>query len=129
MEVILYRFTLILPKIKNLLLNTQRPSNTDTDNFNHECTFQLSMRLNKSTSRFLMLVLLLFLPNYLFSQETVKIQRLTSVIEFDGIPDEPAWEILDLFPLTMHRPNFGNQPSEKSDAFHDPERFGSYRQT
>ena len=74
------------------------------------------MRLNKSVYKFLMLVLLLCLQNYVISQESVKIQRLSSPIEFDGIPGEAAWEALDLFPLTMHRPNFGNQPSEKSEV-------------
>ena len=45
-----------------------------------------------------------------------KIKRITSPVEFDGIPNEAAWESLDLFSLTMHKPNFGAQPSEKSDS-------------
>ena len=71
---------------------------------------------NVVNDRLLILVLLLFLHTYVISQETVKIQRLTSTIEFDGIPNESAWETLGNFQLTMHRPNFGNQPSEKSDV-------------
>jgi len=56
------------------------------------------------------------LNNSGFSQEAVKIKRLNNPVEFDGMPIEAAWEALDLFPLTMHRPNFGNQPSEKSEV-------------
>ena len=50
------------------------------------------------------------------SQEKVKIKRLYTAIEFDGVPGEEAWLSLDNFPLTMHKPNFGNQPSEESDV-------------
>lgn len=77
---------------------------------------KLAFRLNKSVYKFILLGLFLCLQNYLIGQESVKIQRLSSAIEFDGIPDEAAWETIDLIPLTMHRPNFGKQPSERSDV-------------
>ena len=72
------------------------------------------IRLNKGTLGFLMIVLALGLRNDLFSQEAVKIKRITAPVEFDGVPNETAWELLDPFSLTMHKPNFGAQPSEKS---------------
>ena len=50
------------------------------------------------------------------TEEPVKIKRISGPIEFDGIPDDKAWKDLDLFPLIMHKPNFGTQPSEKSDV-------------
>ncbi len=71
--------------------------------------------MNKNAFGFLIMVLSLGFHNYGISQEAVKIKRLTTPVVFDGIPNETAWKSLDLFPLTMHRPNFGNQPSEKSD--------------
>jgi len=77
---------------------------------------KLSKRLKSSINRLLLLGFLLSLHNYAISQESVKIKRLDAAIEFDGIPAEAAWQALDLFPLTMHRPNFGNQPSELSDV-------------
>ncbi len=73
------------------------------------------IRLNNGIFGFFIMILSLGFQNNLFSQEAVSIKRITSPIEFDGIPREAAWEILDIFPLTMHKPNYGAQPSEKSD--------------
>jgi len=50
------------------------------------------------------------------AQVNTKIQRLQSHVEFDGIPDEEAWNGIDYFPLTMNRPNFGLEPSERSEV-------------
>ncbi len=72
--------------------------------------------MNTCIFKYLLLVLWLFFQNNLSGQETVRIQRLTSAVEFDGVPDEAAWKSLNDFPLTMHRPNFGNRPSEISDV-------------
>ena len=63
-----------------------------------------------------MLLLSVSIQNQAISQEAVKIKRIAAPVVFDGSPNESAWEGLDLFPLTMHRPNFGNQPSEKSEV-------------
>ena len=63
-----------------------------------------------------MMVLSISLQNNVISQETVKIKRITNPVEFDGIPKEPAWEALDLYALTMHKPNYGDRPSEKSEV-------------
>ena len=63
-----------------------------------------------------MILLCLAPQNFVSGQEAVKIRRITGTIEFDGIPKETAWESLDLFALTMHKPNYGAQPSEKSDV-------------
>ncbi len=48
-------------------------------------------------------------------QEAVSIKRITSTVEFDGVPEESAWSELQMFPMKMHRPNSGNEPSELSD--------------
>ena len=66
---------------------------------------------------FLILFFLSFVSPYdLLGQEAVKINRLSIPIEFDGVPDEDSWRILDTLPLTMHKPNFGLQPSERSEV-------------
>ena len=72
--------------------------------------------MNRGVFRFLLTIFIISLQNNVFSQETVKIKRITGTVEFDGIPGEAAWQTLDLFALTMHRPNYGTQPSEKSDV-------------
>ena len=46
----------------------------------------------------------------------VFISRLEGQIIFDGMPDEPAWQKIDPFPMVMHRPVFGNEPSERTDV-------------
>jgi hypothetical protein len=74
-----------------------------------------SIRLNRNHIGILLITIFCF-QSQVFSQDPVQIKRLGSAIEFDGNPNEAAWESLDLFPLTMHRPNFGNQPSEESDV-------------
>lgn len=53
----------------------------------------------------------------LAAQEGVKIKKLTTPVTFDGMPSEDAWQLLGQFPLTMHKPNFGTQPSEKSEVW------------
>lgn len=47
-------------------------------------------------------------------QERLIIQRLQSELVFDGIPKEAAWESIHPFPLIMHAPTFGHQPTERS---------------
>jgi hypothetical protein len=60
-------------------------------------------------------IFLISLTALMTGQDPVRIQRFISNIDFDGMPNEPAWGTLDQFPLTMHRPNFMNSPSEESD--------------
>ena len=62
-------------------------------------------------------ILLFFLTSngILNGQESLNISRLTGKIEFDGLPDEETWKSATLFNLTMHKPDFGSQPSENSD--------------
>ncbi len=62
------------------------------------------------------MVLSLGFQNNITGQEAVKIKRIISPVEFDGIPKEAAWEALDLYPVMMHKPNYGAQPSEKSEV-------------
>ena len=77
---------------------------------------KLSIKLTKGALRILTIVLSLALQNNLIGQEPIKIKRIMVPVEFDGIPEEEAWEVLDLFTLTMHKPNYGAQPSEKSEV-------------
>ncbi|MCK4879804.1 MAG: carbohydrate binding family 9 domain-containing protein [Bacteroidales bacterium] len=47
-------------------------------------------------------------------QERRVIGKIDQAIEFDGKPDEAAWEHLEPFPMISHLPVFGNPPSEQS---------------
>ena len=77
---------------------------------------QLLKTCNKNTFGFLLIFLSLGLQNNVLCQESVKIQRITVPVEFDGMTNDPAWDALETFTLTMHRPNYGAEPSEKSDV-------------
>jgi len=46
----------------------------------------------------------------------VYISRLEGSIIFDGVPDEEAWQEIDPYPMVMHRPVFGKEPTEKTDV-------------
>ncbi len=72
--------------------------------------------LNKRVQQLLMVGFLFCIQINIIGQDAVKIKRMTVPIEFDGMPQESAWQSLDLFPLTMHKPNFGAGPSERSDV-------------
>jgi len=48
--------------------------------------------------------------------EPVKIQRIKSSVLLDGISNEPAWEGIESFPMIMRTPNFGNEPSERTQV-------------
>jgi len=50
------------------------------------------------------------------SQTPIQIQKLEGDIEFDGIPNEAAWNKTTPFPMIMHVPTFGLEPSLQSDV-------------
>lgn len=76
----------------------------------------LYRNLNKGVFVILMIILFSGFHNNALSQEAVRIKRITLPVDFDGVPEEKAWESADLFALTMHKPNFGAQPSEISEV-------------
>jgi len=44
------------------------------------------------------------------------INKLSQTINFDGIPDEEAWNSAEPLKMIMHSPVFGKDPSEKTDV-------------
>jgi len=44
----------------------------------------------------------------------VIIERITSDVDFNGVPDEEFWQSAAPLQMTMHSPVFGTQPTEKS---------------
>ena len=50
------------------------------------------------------------------AQETpLELARLSGPITLDGKPDEPAWEQVRPFPLTMYTPVFRGQPTQRTE--------------
>lgn len=44
------------------------------------------------------------------------VSKLTGTINFDGIPDDDAWKVIEPLKMTMHTPSFGKEPGEKSEV-------------
>jgi hypothetical protein len=68
--------------------------------------------------RYLLIVMTgLFCQYYnILAQEQITIPRIQGEYKFDGIIDDECWQRVPPFPLIMHTPVFGNQPSEKSEV-------------
>jgi Domain of unknown function (DUF5916) len=49
-------------------------------------------------------------------KEPLIIEKLSSPINFDGIPDEEAWTSVSRINLIMHSPVFGKDPTENTDV-------------
>jgi len=41
--------------------------------------------------------------------------RINGPVTLDGLSNEPAWEGIEPFPVVMHMPNFGAEPSERTE--------------
>jgi hypothetical protein len=49
------------------------------------------------------------------ANEPIKIQRIKSPVELDGMSDEAAWEGIKSLPIVMRVPNFVSEPSESTE--------------
>ena len=47
--------------------------------------------------------------------DAILINKLTTAINFDGVPDEEFWNDSEPLPLVMHSPVYGKDPTEKSE--------------
>jgi hypothetical protein len=80
------------------------------------CHLQLRLLnfVKRITSVTLLLLLLVLAPVDLISQNPVAINHKKGTVDFDGRPDEEAWNDASVFPLIEHSPNYGTDPSELS---------------
>jgi hypothetical protein len=62
----------------------------------------------------ILVLLLLFFSMQAISADKLKIQRITEKIQFDGKPDELAWQLIDTLKMTMHQPVFKGSATEKT---------------
>jgi hypothetical protein len=59
-------------------------------------------------------VFLIFFCSNIYSQEPMRVAKISGGITFDGIPDEEVWNQITPLKLIMHTPVFGNEPTETS---------------
>ena len=57
----------------------------------------------------------LLAPAKSISQEALQINQISGKINFDGYPDENAWNEATMIPLVVSIPNFGTEPMERSE--------------
>jgi hypothetical protein len=75
------------------------------------------------TKYVIMLSLLTFLSTICSGQdsdtlntgELIKIRRIISPVKLDGMSDEAAWDGIISLPMLMRTPDFGNEPSERTE--------------
>ncbi len=73
-------------------------------------------RINKLKSVHILIILVSLAPLKLLSQESIRINRITGTIAFDGILNDEAWKDASVFPMIVHSPSFGTEPSEISEV-------------
>jgi len=66
--------------------------------------------------KFLFLAVIIFPMISVQAQDLVSIPRIQGEIRFDGTVNDPCWQNIEPFPMVMHTPIFGNQPTEKSEV-------------
>lgn len=66
--------------------------------------------------KFLFLAVIIFSMISVQAQDLVSIPRIQGEIRFDGTVNDPCWQNIEPFPMVMHTPIFGNQPTEKSEV-------------
>lgn len=79
------------------------------------CLYFINMHI-RNNLLFVYIILFQVLSISLSAAEPVKIFHLWENIEFDGLPFEDAWTDAEMFPLVIHQPNFGTEPSETSEV-------------
>ena len=50
-------------------------------------------------------------------REQYLLSRINGSVTLDGLSDEPAWEGIKPLPVIEHTPDFGNEPSERTEIF------------
>ena len=75
------------------------------------------MKRSRKTLFFIFIALFAF-SNFLKAQDDeILIKKINSAVTFDGRVDDSEWNYLTQLQLVMHRPNFGNEPSEQSEVY------------
>ncbi len=69
-----------------------------------------------SKSAIVGVILILFVSaNIINAQEPIRLTRLTESIQIDGFSDEPGWQKIEPLPMTMNRPTYKGEPTERTE--------------
>lgn len=71
--------------------------------------------LNKTQYAFGMIIIAIACQCSLFAQERYVLPKLESALKYDGICDEPAWDNIEPLPLIIVEPDYGKEPSERTE--------------
>jgi len=52
---------------------------------------------------------------FAFAQDRIVLKRVNGLVKLDGLSDEPAWKGIEPLHLIMRSPDFGNEPSERTE--------------
>ncbi|MFQ6113926.1 MAG: DUF5916 domain-containing protein [bacterium] len=55
--------------------------------------------------------------SFAYAQNYYVLSRIGGTVTLNGLSDEPAWEGIEPLPVVMHMPNFGGEPSERTEIF------------
>ena len=58
----------------------------------------------------------IFLISEISAQEQIVVERINEEFIFDGVVDEDFWQTIEPLQMIMYKPNFGKDPSEKSEV-------------
>ncbi|MEA1896838.1 MAG: DUF5916 domain-containing protein [Bacteroidota bacterium] len=72
-------------------------------------------KIGKIVSSILFVLFLGFSSSVIIASEPIQIPKIDGIIEFDGLPFEEAWEKIKSFPVVGYIPDFGAEPSEKTE--------------
>lgn len=67
-------------------------------------------------SRSLLLAFLFMICCNIYSQEPVRVVKISNPVTFDGAPDEETWKGIQPFKLIMYSPVFRNKPTDSSNV-------------
>jgi len=71
--------------------------------------------IGKKVSSILVVLFLYFGYSALIASEPIQIPKIDGNIDFDGLPFEEVWEQIKPFPVVMFIPDFGAEPTEKTE--------------
>lgn len=77
----------------------------------------LKKKITRLTQIIIPFVVLIFFfsVNAINAQTPLSLTRITEAIKIDGLSDEPAWQKIAPLPLTMYKPAYQGEPTERTE--------------
>lgn len=71
--------------------------------------------IGEKVNSILFVLLLCFASSVIIASEPIQIPKINGNIDFDGLPFEEVWEQIEPFPVVIFIPDFGAEPTEKTE--------------